>query len=790
VELDPDAAQAASLANVTVWDVDSVRELYRQNLASTLHCRLSPDGSRLAYPARAKNNTQLLHIRDLDSGKETATLVAKFGEMAFSPDARRLAVCVDQFPRPSPVLVLDASTGAQQIRLERTTVFPGQILFSPDGQRLVTISDDVRCWDTATGELLLNFDHRTNSSGGGRFQFSNHGGRLVVFRYGSRGAVFRVGRGLTMQAWLGSPLPETSKSGEDAPAPSAYNEFDIGASLHLEHKRLRHAGQADDARRKLADATAAFRRAIVLDPRFAPAYLKLGEALQDGQDWDGAGATYRALLKIASKHPTARYELGQTLSAQRQFDDAIAVYRELLALYPTHRDGYAALLATLLAQGRFKEAMTHEKTARQLLASEPERRNLLSRLELCGRLLPLEPRLSEWLAGKAEPANDQERLSLTQALQVLGRYAAAARQYADLFKAKPALAEDRAASHRYNAACCAALAGIGQGIDADKLDDAQRSELRRQALTWLRADLQTWKLRLADGTAKTGDEARRVLQYWLADADLAEVRNGSSIGRRSAAEQQEWRTLWNDTAELLRQAHSAVNRQRGASQSAKRLPLTKQAYALMGQGRFTDARTQWQKVLELCTRDEPEWAQVQQHLKACDRLIPIEGRLPDLLAGKREPANNDERLDLASVCQIMRRFATAARFLSEAFAVDPRLTDDVRVGYRLTAATCAIRAASGLGIDAGGPDDPARAPLRAQALELLRKHVDQWGQQLAKGTGQDRQQGQLALQRLQRATEFAAVRDPAALDRLPPAEQQAWRGFWADVAGLLKQPRK
>ena len=47
---------------------------------------------------------------------------------------------------------------------------------------------------------------------------------------------------------------------------------------------------------------------------------------------------------------------------------------------------------------------------------------------------------------------------------------------------------DEANSHRYCAACYAALAGTGQGEDAVKLDAKEQTRLRKQALDWLRAD--------------------------------------------------------------------------------------------------------------------------------------------------------------------------------------------------------------------------------------------------------------------------------------------------------------
>jgi hypothetical protein len=64
---------------------------------------------------------------------------------------------------------------------------------------------------------------------------------------------------------------------------------------------------------------------------------------------------------------------------------------------------------------------------------------------------------------------------------------------------EPGLAEDLNAQHRYNAARAAALAGCGAGEDAAHLTDSDRAGLRKQALDWLRADLEAWRKILDQG---------------------------------------------------------------------------------------------------------------------------------------------------------------------------------------------------------------------------------------------------------------------------------------------------
>ena len=56
------------------------------------------------------------------------------------------------------------------------------------------------------------------------------------------------------------------------------------------------------------------------------------------------------------------------------------------------------------------------------------------------------------------------------------------------------------------------------------------------------------------------------------------------------------------------------------------------------------------------------------------------------------------------------------------------------------------------------------------------------------GEGTDeRVQVQHALARWRTDPDLAAVRDPEALDRLPPAERQECRALWQEVAALLRR---
>ena len=76
----------------------------------------------------------------------------------------------------------------------------------------------------------------------------------------------------------------------------------------------------------------------------------------------------------------------------------------------------------------------------------------------CRRKVELEGKLSKVLSGQGRPADAAERAELASVAGRKGLPAAAAHLFAEAFAEQPALADDLAASRRYNAARFAARA--------------------------------------------------------------------------------------------------------------------------------------------------------------------------------------------------------------------------------------------------------------------------------------------------------------------------------------------
>jgi hypothetical protein len=173
------------------------------------------------------------------------------------------------------------------------------------------------------------------------------------------------------------------------------------------------------------------------------------------------------------------------------------------------------------------------------------------------RLAALDHKLPAVLKGEARPAGAAEWLEFARFCKSTNRHAGAARLYADAFAADPKLADDLRAAHRYDAACCAALAAAGQGTDAPQPGDKERARLRGQALAWLRADFALWQKQADSVKADSRAAAQRALRHWQQDNDLAGARDKQALSALPADERAEWEKLWAEVAGLLRRLDAA-----------------------------------------------------------------------------------------------------------------------------------------------------------------------------------------------------------------------------------------
>jgi serine/threonine-protein kinase len=300
-------------------------------------------------------------------------------------------------------------------------------------------------------------------------------------------------------------------------------------------------------------AIAAYRTAIACDPKYAKAHNNLGNALHARKDLPGAITAYRTAIACDPKYAKAHYNLGLALHHQGDLAGAAAAYRQALAHDPELPEAHCNLGAVLLSQGQFSEARKPSRAGLDLLPAGDPRRSAFSRqLQRCEAFLALDEKLPAVLRGSQKPGSAVEALELAWLCRQLYTrlYRASARLYGDAFAAEPKLADDLRTPHRYDAARAAALAAAGQGQDAGKLDDSERSRLRAQALDWLRADLEACARLTEQGDKDARRTVHQRLTPWLADAELASVREPQALQELPPDEQAAWRRLWADVDAL------------------------------------------------------------------------------------------------------------------------------------------------------------------------------------------------------------------------------------------------
>jgi WD40 repeat protein len=183
VVFDPEGTRLVSAANsgsgpgeVKLWDLATGQEILaflgHQSPVNAL--ALSPDGQRLAAAIGHLNYGGEIRLWDANTGQALRTLGVHAGpvmSVAFSPDGHRLAAASHPansallWKEPGEVKVWDAATGQEVLRLRGHTAAVDRVLFSPDGRRLASASQDatIRIWEAQTGQELVTLRGHSRS---------------------------------------------------------------------------------------------------------------------------------------------------------------------------------------------------------------------------------------------------------------------------------------------------------------------------------------------------------------------------------------------------------------------------------------------------------------------------------------------------------------------------------------------------------------------------------------------------------------------------------------------------
>ncbi|MHC4941159.1 MAG: serine/threonine-protein kinase [Planctomycetota bacterium] len=281
---------------------------------------------------------------------------------------------------------------------------------------------------------------------------------------------------------------------------------------HLDTRRRR--GVCLFQLRRFDEAAAEFRELTRRDPKNANAHRNLGSSLAYAGKLDGAIVAWREAIRLGLRDPAIYGDLGYMLAGRGEFEEAVGYLRDAIRLAPKAPRPYYLLGDTLFKMGDFRGALDAFGRMTELVPNDADANNRLAEAK---RLVDLQTRIPEVLAGKDQPENAQDWLALAQVAFQTKQHATSARFYKEAFGREPKLAADFRSGGRYNAACAAALAGQ-----------------HAQARTWLREDVDLMKTLPRTARRAIRERARHALR----DPDLKSIRDDSA--------------LWNEIRELAR----------------------------------------------------------------------------------------------------------------------------------------------------------------------------------------------------------------------------------------------
>jgi serine/threonine-protein kinase len=299
------------------------------------------------------------------------------------------------------------------------------------------------------------------------------------------------------------------------------------------------------------EALVPLRKAVGIDPKDARFRFALGNALHRLELSEEARTVLLEGLALDGRDAGAHYTLGRVHEDLGDLPEARLSLERSLALEEEDAETHWHLGDVLRRQGLLTEGLAHLRRGIELGSKLPRFEHTAASIRECERQIELAERLPAVLRGERKPADVAESVDFAYVCQYKGLYAAAADLWRSIFTEDAGLADARRGQNRYNAACLAALAGSGQGKDADRLDAPVRETWRRQALAWLREGLAAHRKRAEAGKPEDRRAVIRSLKWWRRDADLARVRAPEALERLAAGERAEWQALWRDVEALL-----------------------------------------------------------------------------------------------------------------------------------------------------------------------------------------------------------------------------------------------
>lgn len=306
---------------------------------------------------------------------------------------------------------------------------------------------------------------------------------------------------------------------------------------------------------KLDEAIAAYREALAVDPDDEPAR----ERLQDLLDAGGLLEEAEALAREGADRPgppaasaRAFVRFGHALLRRDPASPAAeAAFREAIRRDPKATDSIPALAEILLVREGHDAARAALDGLRASMGSAEG-----DGLRKARRLADLDAQASRPGGDDGPPSefDIDDRLAFAAVLRGRGDVEASDRVYTEVISERPELLVDHSRTVPFDAARSAILASLRS--PGAETDPARGEGLRRKALGWLRADMETWRRHLDMRSSQCRFHVARCIARWRSTRDFAVVRDRGRVASLSDGERAEWDALWHDVDALSERATS------------------------------------------------------------------------------------------------------------------------------------------------------------------------------------------------------------------------------------------
>jgi tetratricopeptide (TPR) repeat protein len=299
---------------------------------------------------------------------------------------------------------------------------------------------------------------------------------------------------------------------------------------------------------QVEEALDQFRQALEMEPHLAEAHLNFGVVLLALDRPDEAISHFKQGLGFDPQAPLDPHILGSTLPAKSRPNEPIDLFAEAIRTDP---EWCAAALNNLgMAvhdSGRVDEAVDYMQLAIKI---DPMCAAAYNNL---GLVLQMQHRVDEAIhhfqeSIRLDPKPRRAHSNLGFALQSQGRLEEAIGHFQQAVKldAKFITAQNGLGICLHAAACAALKSAANPTTDNAPLGEPDRAGLRRQAMNWLKANLDLTAAMRGRGLKPTWS-----LSTWQVDPALAAVREPAELARLPQSERAQWQRFWADvTAQI------------------------------------------------------------------------------------------------------------------------------------------------------------------------------------------------------------------------------------------------